>query len=212
MRSSGTLAAMAALVLAILGPAPGMGFSSRSRLRRRLAVGGRGGGWTSIRPRLFLGWRPQGSAERRVLDELPDVVDLLRAAVAGGASVPLALAAVDRHGRGPVSEALRGAHRSASRGAGRLADQLEDVAHQLGDHSRPLLRALAAAERDGTPLGPALELVGRDLRSLRRRRVEGAIRRLPVQLVFPLVACTLPACVLLTVVPLAGASLTHLTN
>ncbi len=145
-----------------------------------------------------------------MVDELPDVVDLLRAAVAGGASVHLALEAVDHHGRGPVSEALRGASSSAARGAGRLADLLEDAAGVLGDHGRPLVRALVAAEREGTPLGPALEMVGRDLRALRRRRVEGAIRRLPVQLVFPLVFCTLPACVLLTVIPLAGASLAHL--
>jgi tight adherence protein C len=44
--------------------------------------------------------------------------------------------------------------------------------------------------------------VGTEARLIRRRASEVAARRLPVQLLFPLVLCTLPAFGLLTVVPL----------
>jgi hypothetical protein len=45
---------------------------------------------------------------------------------------------------------------------------------------------------------------------LRRRRAEEDARRLPVQLLFPLVLCVLPAFGLLAVVPLLLASLQSL--
>ena len=45
---------------------------------------------------------------------------------------------------------------------------------------------------------------------MRRRRAEEAARRLPVQLLFPLVLCVLPAFVLLAVVPLLLAAVPQL--
>ncbi len=92
----------------------------------------------------------------------------------------------------------------------RLADSLDRFAG-LGEAVRPLAAALVAAERYGTALGPSLDRVAIDARSIRRRQAEEAARRLPVQMLFPLVACILPAFGLLTVVPLLAASLPRLS-
>ncbi len=146
------------------------------------------------------------SARQRVIDELPDVVDLLALAVDAGLGPRLALDAVARHGRGVVAESFGSVQREVGRGA-TLSEALDGMTAGLGDPARPLVTALRWAGHHGTPLGPALDLLGRDLRSARRRRAEELARRVPVRLVFPLVLCTLPAFALLTVVPLLAGSL-----
>ena len=58
----------------------------------------------------------------------------------------------------------------------------------------------------GLALAPVLDRLAHDARAARRRQGESAARKLPVRLSFPLVACTLPAFVLLALAPaLLGA-------
>jgi tight adherence protein C len=151
------------------------------------------------------GARRRSSERRRraaVVDELPDVIDLLRLAVESGLNVTGALAAVADQGpdTGPVFQALRHARRRMERGE-RLVDALVTV-EALGEPARPLHEAVVAAHRHGEPLAPALARAAAEARDVRRRSREEAARRLPVQLLFPLVFCTLPALLVLTVVPL----------
>ena len=53
-------------------------------------------------------------------------------------------------------------------------------------------------------MGTVLSRLADDARRQRRHDLEAAVRRLPVRLSFPLVCCSLPAFVLLTVVPLVA--------
>ena len=157
-------------------------------------------------------WRAEVRRRRRrtqVVDELPDVVDLLRLAVGAGLTVRLAVESVARHGRGHVAAAL-GDVVDHARSGGRLAEGLER-ARSLGPAVDPLLDALLAAERYGTPLAAVLDQVAADARGDRRRRVEAEARKVPVRLLFPLVACVLPSVGLLTVVPVAAAALRGLS-
>lgn len=146
------------------------------------------------------------ASEQRVTDELPDAVDLLALAVDAGLGPRLALDAVARSSRGVVAEAAGSVGREVERGA-TLSEALDGLITELGERVRPLVTALRWAEHHGTPLGPALELLARDLRLARRRHAEELVRRVPVKLIFPLVLCTLPAFALLTVVPLMAGSL-----
>lgn len=140
-----------------------------------------------------------------VADELPDVVDLLRLAVASGCTVHLAVRAVADHGLGVVADRFRDAVARTARGA-RLAEALQPLG---ADEPllAPVVEALVAADRYGTPLEPVLVRLGDDARASRRRRAEAAARRVPVRLLFPLVACILPAVGLLTVVPVAVSAM-----
>lgn len=188
------LALPAGLVAAVVHPALGV-----------LAVGAITTGWFS---------RQRGAhrrADDALLAELPDAIDLVGLAVEGGSSVRFAVDAIARHGTGRLAGELGEVARLADRGGPRLADALEELPVRLGEPVRPLTRTLVAAERYGTPLGPSLELIARDLRDERRRHAEETIRRVPVKLIFPLVCCTLPAFMVLTIVPLLVASLRHLT-
>ena len=157
--------------------------------------------------------RAGAAAARGVLDELPEVIDLLGLAVAAGLTAPLAVAAVGRRGSGDLAGALAAATTEAARDARRLADVLDDIPARLGpagDGVRPLLAALADAVRHGTALGPSLERLAAEARTARRHRAEERARRVPVLLLFPLVTCTLPALGLLTIAPLAIGALRDL--
>jgi tight adherence protein C len=168
--------------------------------------------WSSRRlqgvPTPLRAWRTRAESrrhERAVVDELPDVVDLLVLAVGAGANVRLAIEAVAPRAP-PAFGAALDAALGRARGGARLADALVAATVPLGEPTRALVASIVAADRYGVPLLPALERLAADGRADRRRRADEAARRLPVTLLFPLVLCVLPAFGLLTIAPLvAGA-------
>jgi Flp pilus assembly protein TadB len=145
----------------------------------------------------------------RLLDDLPDVVDLFRVAAGGGLTVHHAVRAVADVVDGPVGAALAEVNRRVLLGE-RLVEALTSLG-QLGAPARPLMSALVSAERDGASLTWPLERAADHARDVRRRRAEERARRVPVQLLFPLVLCVLPAFALLTVVPLLAGTLQSLS-
>lgn len=155
------------------------------------------------------GTRRRGARRRagqQLVDELPEVVDLLALAVSTGLTVPLAVGVVAERGVGRIAASLGRSVEAATQG-GVLSDALDAVVVELGDEVRPLVRVLTGALRDGTEVVPALDRLAGEVRVQRRRAAEERARRLPVQLLFPLVVCVLPAFALLTVVPLLAGAL-----
>lgn len=150
-------------------------------------------------------------ARQALVDELPEVVDLLALATSSGLSVPLAVGVVADRGVGRIAAGLAHAVEVARQG-GHLADALDALVDEVGEEVRPLARVLAGSLRDGTEVVPALDRLAGEVRLQRRRLAEERARRLPVQLLFPLVLCVLPAFALLTVVPLLAGALDGLTR
>ena len=156
--------------------------------------------------------RVRAAARQRELDierALPDVVDLLRLGAHAGLTPHQLLPVVIDVLPTAIGPAFVEVQRRVQLGV-RLGDAL-DALDPLGEVAHPLVAAMRSAAFDGTPLLPALERVATDARLLRRRRAEHDARRLPVQLLLPLVLCVLPAFVLLAVVPLIAASIGSLS-
>ena len=164
--------------------------------------------WVTVAPALAAR-RAQAAHETRLLDQLPDVVDLLALTTVAGLPAGAAIVAIGDRPGGPLGMAMAGAAGRLGRGAS-TAEAL-DALRAVGPAARPLVDALLQHDRYGTPLLPALERVAIEARARRRRRAEEAARRLPVVLLFPLVLTTFPAFVLLTVVPLLAGSLGSLS-
>jgi tight adherence protein C len=159
---------------------------------------------------------PRLDARRRVrrhdgavIDQLPDIVDLVRLTTDAGLPVSGAITALGDRPGGPLGAALASTTRLLDRGAS-TGEALAGLLDAGGPAARPLVDALADHDRYGTPLGPVLDRVAFDSRLRRRRAAEEAARRLPVTLLFPLVLTTLPAFALLTVVPLLVGSFSSL--
>jgi tight adherence protein C len=131
---------------------------------------------------------------------MPDAVELLVLCIHAGCSPTQAVVAVASRAPPPVrdvfAEVELGLHRGRT-----LAAALGALGAGAGPLGREVATAIAAAERDGLPLAPVLDRLAADARAARRRLAEADARRLPVQLTFPLVTCTLPAFVLLAIAP-----------
>lgn len=139
---------------------------------------------------------------------VPELVDLFRLAVGADLSVHQVVDVVEPHAPEVFASALAEVRRRVALGQ-RFGDAL-DAFDELGEPVRPLVASLRAAAFDGVALEPALERVAADARLQRRRWAEINARKLPVQLLFPLVLCILPAFGLLAIVPLMMTSLSSL--
>ena len=204
-----------AAAVVVLGWAALIGFGL-TRWRPRGARCGRLGDLVAEAPPRHLR-APGRLAERRrtrraraeTAEAVPDIVDLFAVAVAAGLNPRLAVAAVASSApAGRLADALVGVEQRVTTSGARLADALERLPDELDcDAVRPLVGAITDAERYGAPLGPTLDRLADDARRSRQRRAEEAARRIPVQLLFPLVTCILPAFGLLTVAPLIAGGL-----
>ena len=139
---------------------------------------------------------------------IPELIDLFRLGVGSGRSVHQLLEVVAPRAPRVFVPALDEVRRRVGLGQ-RLGDAL-DALDVLGESARPLAMALRSAAFDGIALGPALERVAADARLQRRRRAEIHARRLPIQLLFPLIVCVLPAFGLLAIVPLVSSAVSSL--
>lgn len=131
---------------------------------------------------------------------MPSAIELVVVCVHAGLTpartIEVATGYVDPAVRPGFEAVLLQLHRGRS-----LGDALGELVALLGRPARELVTAIAGADRDGLPLAPVLDRLASAARAERRRQGEAAARRLPVRLSFPLVACTLPSFVLLTIAP-----------
>jgi len=145
------------------------------------------------------------ATQRRAVSALPDLVELVIVGVRAGLTPAAALGVAGRHAAPELQPAVAEVMRRLERGA-RLADALGALPERLGPAAATFADALATADRYGLALEPVLDRLAADARTERRRQAEQHARTLPVRLAFPLVTCTLPAFVLLAIVPaLLGA-------
>ena len=139
----------------------------------------------------------------------PDFVDLLVLTIRAGCTPVQAFRALAGAAPAPVRGAVVAVTTRVDEGD-RFADAITALTQLLGAVAQPLSDALALADRHGTPLAPTLDRLADESRAQRRRNAELAARQLPVRLSFPLVGCTLPSFVLLTIVPLMAGTLSSL--
>ena len=164
-------------------------------------------------PRLLGRLEPAGRrAEREQLAaDLPLMLDLLAACLAGGAALPAAADVVAQAVPGPAGRRLAAVCAALAVGSppaeawallagpppkGRMVDD-EDP---LGAAAR----ALGRATEGGAPVAGAVSRLAADARAQARSRGEQAARRVGVLAVAPLGLCFLPAFVLLGIVPVVA--------
>jgi Flp pilus assembly protein TadB len=153
--------------------------------------------------------RRRRQARRAMEEAVPDLIDLLVVTVRAGFTPALAFELLADLAAAPLREGIVDVVRHRHAGE-RFADALAALPARCGPALEPLSASLARVERYGEPLAPVLERLADEARDRRRHAAEAAARVLPVRLCFPLVCCTLPAFVLLAIVPLLGGAFSSL--
>lgn len=132
--------------------------------------------------------------------ETAQTIEMVRLALESGATPSLALLAVARVAGPALGPPLEIAAHELRHGES-IDTVLRELAHQVPE-LRSLCDVLVASSRLGLGVGETLRGLAAEARAARRRLAEAHARRLPVVLLFPVVCLTLPAFVVLTVVPL----------
>ena len=155
--------------------------------------------------------RRQRQLQRDRLRTFPDAVELIVVAVRAGLSPISAVRSSASLADPALAEAFEAFELRLERG-GAFADAFGAFGDVVGPPARPIVDAMATADRYGLPIAPVLDRLVDEARNERRRQAAEAARRLPVALSFPLVTCSLPSFVLLAVVPAVLGAVVSLRN
>lgn len=149
-----------------------------------------------LAPELLLARRAR-ARERRIAEEIGDVLDLLRVAVGAGLPAGRAIGEVGRRMHGVLAGELAAASVRLQLGARREEALRILVARCPGTGVATLAAAIGRSDRHGAPLAPALQALAKEARGEQSRRVrDEAARAAPkIQLVVALVL--VPAVMLL---------------
>ncbi len=136
---------------------------------------------------------------------MPALLDLLGVAVAGGLSLPAALAEVGRRSRSPLARAWGGVGAQVAVG-GRLADALEAHRTELAmPEVDAFVGALVRAQRHGAPLAETLTAQAREVRLVRRRMVQEEAARAGPKMQLVVALLLVPSVMLLVAAALITA-------
>jgi tight adherence protein C len=147
--------------------------------------------------------RMASGRSRRIVRELPDLLDLLTISVEAGLSFDSALAYVARNGRGAAAREFARVLQEMQIGTGRT-DALRALAERTDvAEVRTLASALIQAETFGVPMARALRIQADEMRVRRRQRIEEQAQRVPVKILFPLIFGILPVLFIVVMGPAA---------
>ncbi len=132
---------------------------------------------------------------------LPEALELCQVTLGAGGTVLDCMRVLATHSPEPVRSAAQEGVRVASDGS-RLDSALRRFQERLGLAFQPLTGALLLGWRQGGSIGLLLQRLTIEANASRRRLGEIRARRLPVQLLAPLVLLALPAVVLGAIVPI----------
>ncbi len=157
----------------------------------------------------YLGWSYPDSRmskkvqtrQKEIENKLPDLLDQMSVCVEAGLGFDAAMLRAAKSAGGPLGEefgrTLQDIRLGASRSeALRALLERSDVAEL-----RMFTRALIQAEKTGVPMAKVLRVQAEDAREKRKQRAEEKAMKLPVKLIFPLMACILPSLLMVIVGP-----------
>lgn len=134
------------------------------------------------------------STKRRkeIQKRLPDTLDQLTIAVEAGLGFEAAIAHVGRNSPGPLGDELIRTLQDIQVGAPRRTAYLALAERAQVDDLTRFVRAITQAEQYGVSVASVLQAQAQEMRVKRRQRAEEAALKIPVKVVFPLIAFILP--------------------
>lgn len=148
-------------------------------------------------------WLTRKAKERQdaILNDVPDVVDLLAISVEAGVGFEGAIEIVCQHFESPLSEELSRTLKEMELGLPRR-EALQNLKKRtdVSDLSNFIL-ALTQADALGMPIGRILHTQATEMRNKRRARAREKAAKLPVKILFPLILFIFPAVLIVILGP-----------
>ncbi|MCU1497554.1 MAG: type secretion system protein [Acidimicrobiales bacterium] len=186
--ASGLVAGLALLLGGALGAGPGTALTALL-----MATGG-------FVPMAWLG-RKVEERMRSIRTDLPDTLDLLAISVEAGIGLEGAMEVVTERFRSPLAEEMARTLQEMGLGLTRR-DALGNLKRRSPvPELSSFVQALIQADALGMPLGRVLKLQAAEMRSRRRQWARERAAKLPVKILFPLVACIFPAVLVVVLGP-----------
>jgi len=139
--------------------------------------------------------------QEQLLQQLPDVLDLLTLSVEAGLGFDAATAQVASSMHGALARELARMLHEMQMGQ-RRADALRALASRTSVMElRAVTSALVQAGELGVPIAHVLREQAHQMRTKRRQRAEEQARKLPVKVIFPLILCLFPALFIIVIGP-----------
>ncbi|MCW2769901.1 MAG: secretion system protein [Aeromicrobium sp.] len=157
-------------------------------------------GFAFFVPDLLLDGRARERQER-IEREIPDLLDQTLIAIESGMSFEGALARVGHSGSGPLAEELVRTLQDMRLGMSRRAAYHAMAERTSIEDLKRFCKQVVQAEEFGVSTSTLIRNLAKEMRLKRRFRAEEAAQKLPVKMVFPLVACFLPVVFVVNLYP-----------
>jgi len=139
--------------------------------------------------------------QKKLRNELPDMLDMLVISVEAGLGFDQAVAKIVAATHGPLAEEFARALQEIQAGTERAVAlrNLEERANI--PELNAFITAMVQADVLGIPIGNVLRTQAGEMRLTRRQRAEEQAQKTPVKIVFPLILCILPATLIVVLGP-----------
>ena len=161
-------------------------------------------GASTFAPDLWL-YEAQQHRQDKIRRALPDMLDMLTISVQAGLGFDMALTKLVRNTSGPLSEEFARMLNEVQAGVSR-----RDALRHLGERTNVseldnFIVSMVQADVFGVSVSGILHTQAIELRKKRRLRAEELAQKAPVQMVFPIICCILPATLVVILGPAAIA-------
>lgn len=131
--------------------------------------------------------------QEQIRANLPDAMDMLTVCVEAGLGFDAALAQVARNTTGPLAAELARALQEMQIGKSRTEALRAMAERTTATELRAFASALVQAGELGISVAGVLREQAKEMRIKRRQRAEEQAQKVPVKILFPLIACLFPA-------------------
>jgi len=151
-----------------------------------------------------------GTRQMRIQQELPDVLDQVTISIESGLGFEAAFARIGERRTGPLAEETVRTVQDMRLGMSRR-DAYQSMADRTDvDDLRRFVKSVVQAEQFGVSISSVVRTQASEIRFKRRKRAEATALKVPVKIIFPLMACILPVLFIVILTPAIiniGASL-----
>ncbi len=151
-------------------------------------------------PDIVVGGRA-AERQKRMMYDLPDILDQVTISIEAGMSFEGALARVGANNRGPLGEEIVRTVQDMNLGMPRRESYLALAGRNDVEDLRRFTKSIVQAEEFGVPISQIVRIQAEEMRDKRRQRARETAQKVPVKLLFPMLTCVMPVLFIVILTP-----------